>query len=571
MTEKEIYDAIKNSYNISSHEHLFTQNIFGETVARRGREVLVENGMVQVIQTADEVDDLLESIMPTNDNFLNTQKTINTATLPKKDGKTITGITTEKLAWFRENGMLLEPRYDPLAVAGDLKEAKEDVKNYSILGYWSTDKEGKNIVTKASLGTIIYFHIKTSNIEEETQISLKLFEDDGAISKNDEQFPTQIQDKSTKKKSISDLEIIVKFKLDNKGKAIIKLKLEESWTSMIEDDIGLEIELYWVAYEQKHFFLGERLHSTLDVKYSKKHLFLKPAYQNYSLPEMLTEQGENIIFSIGDFANEELKKQLLEAVGESLDKYRYFLGARILKSGKVVTNIGEVYLRKKAIYTYDIHTNSGKEIKLMQASTFGFKNKYVNNGKLVTTKGISQIDYFTNVGLKNNILKAGKELTDIWDIFDLGKVFFSNDFTDIPTGYLANPVSFAFALFNEAVIKPTIQGIKDDWNRGLEEDFEIIHKPKGLQSCKAFIDNTNIETPFDYLDICTPTLQKLLKNEFLSIKDADSYNKEVQKSGNISTNKIIHTIFFTSEKNKYGLNNDVYINCIFINGRLLNN
>ncbi len=475
-------------------------------------------------------------------------------------------MTSEKLAWHRENGRLHDPKFDRLAVIGDKIKTKVTNNNYLISGYWSSDKDGKKIVTKASLGSVIYFHIKTSGIQKNADIKLKLYEDDSGFSKDDKKFPTVV-----KSKSINDLEIIKSTKLDNSGKATIELILEESWASMIEDDFGFEIELYWVAYEKKHFFLGEKLNSTLDVSHSKKHLFLKPAYFSYGLPEMLTEQGEIIIFSIGDFANEELKKQLLETVGESLDSYRFFLGTRILKSGKVATNIGEVYLRKKAIYTYDIHTNSGKGIKLMQASNFGFKNKYVNNGKLVTTKGISQIDYFTNVGLKNNILKAGKELTQIWDVFDLTKVFFNDDFTDIPTGYLANPVSFAFALLNEAVIKPTIHGIKDEWNQGLEEDFETIYKPKGLQACKSFSKNRKFNSPIEFIDIFTPTLQKLLKNDFLSIDEMDKYNKNIQESEFIRAgNKFItHTVFYKTEKNKYGLNDDAFVNSIFINNNLL--
>lgn len=479
-------------------------------------------------------------------------------------------MTNEKLAAFRAKGMLLHPKFDRLAQIGDKRKEEEDNINYIISGYWSSDKEGKKKVTKASLGTVIYFHIETSGIEKKALITLKLYEDDGGISKDDEKFPTVVQNKSNQKKSINDLEIIKSTNLDNSGKATIELKLEESWASMIEDDFGFEIELYWVAYEEKHFFQGERLNSTLDVSHSKKHLFLKPAYLSYGLPEMLTEKGETIIFAIGDFANEELKKQLVEAVGESLDNYRYFLSTRILKSGKVATNIGEVYTRKKAIYTYDIHTNSGKEVKLMQASNFGFKNKYVNNGKLVTTKGISQIDYFTNIGLKNNILKAGKELTQIWDIFDLAKVFFNDDFSDIPTGYLANPVSFAFALLNEAVIKPTAQGIIDDFKKGLEEDFETIYKPKGLNACKAFVDNKNIITGFYYLDIFTPTLKKLLKNEFLSIDELEQFNeKERLNASKSRAYSINHTIFYVYKKNKYGLDDDAFINCIFINNQLL--
>ena len=111
--------------------------------------------------------------------------------------------------------------------------------------------------------------------------------------------------------------------------------------------------------------------------------------------------------------------------------------------------------------------------------------------------------------------------------------------SNTPSDYLPNPVSFAFALLNEAVIKPTIQGIKDDWNKGLEEDFEIIHKPKGLKACKAFVDNRNINSPIKYLDVYTPTLQKLLKNEFLSVDEMDKYNQKLQLQVENSNNKAI--------------------------------
>lgn len=37
--------------------------------------------------------------------------------------------------------------------------------------------------------------------------------------------------------------------------------------------------------------------------------------------------------------------------------------------------------------------------------------------------------------------------------------------------------------------------IKEDWNKGLEDDFEMIHKPNGLEACKTFADNKNINSP----------------------------------------------------------------------------
>lgn len=133
----------------------------------------------------------------------------------------------------------------------------------------------------------------------------------------------------------------------------------------------------------------------------------------------------------------------------------------------------------------------------------------------------------------------------------------------------SNIVSFAYALLNEAVIKPTAQGIIDDIKKGLEEDFEIIYKPKGLEACKAFVDNKKIKTGFDYLNIFTPTLQKLLKNEFLSLKDLAQYNTKILESNDSFDYEIIHTVFYKSEKNKYGLDDDIFINCTFINDKLL--
>lgn len=46
--------------------------------------------------------------------------------------------------------------------------------------------------------------------------------------------------------------------------------------------------------------------------------------------------------------------------------------------------------------------------------------------------------------------------------------------SELSLRHLGNPISFAYALLNETVIKPTIHGIKDNWNKGLEEGFETL-------------------------------------------------------------------------------------------------
>ncbi|TBX66126.1 hypothetical protein EZL74_11090 [Flavobacterium silvisoli] len=441
-------------------------------------------------------------------------------------------------------------------------------KDVVINGYWSSDKEGKKKITKANLGNQVFFHIQTKNIADNTKLIFRLSENDGLL-KPTTKFPKVVKDEDSQKNKTVKAEIDKAIIIKN-NKAIITLALDENWANMIESDWGTEIELQWKVYSN---FFEKTIPAILNVSHSNKHLFLKPAYENYSLPELLTKEGDAIIFSISDFAKQEVIDQLMESAGELAKKHRYNLATRVLKSGKIASNIGEVYERKKAIYTYNVFTNEGKEVKLVKASNFGFKNKYVNNGKLVTTKGISQIDYFANIGLKNNVLKAATEITQIWDIFDLARVFFQDDFSELPLGYLGNPISFAYALLNEAVIKPTIQGIKDDWNKGLEEDFETIYKPKGLEACKAFSKNRNINSPIKFIDIFTPTLQKLLKNEFLSIDELLNYNSKIEESEyNKSNNKnpLTHTIFYKYEENKYGLNKDAFINCIFINDKFLN-
>jgi hypothetical protein len=434
----------------------------------------------------------------------------------------------------------------------------------SLNGYWSKDKEGKLKITKANLGEMVYFHLTAEGIKDNTEIVLQLEEDDGLLKKQETLFKRLNSNKKVVEQNINK-----KVFIKNKH-ATVSLYLDELWADMIEKDLGKEIELIWKAYSKT---FEKRVESDeLNVGYSKRHLFLKPAYENYSLPELLTNEGEAIIFALSDFAKEEVKKQLIETAGKLAENYRYNLAVRVLKSGKIATNIGEVYERKKAIYTYNVFTNEGKELTLKKASNFGFKNKYVNNGKLVTSKGISQIDYFTNIGLKNNVLKTSTDITKIWDIFDLEKVLFKDDFSDIPMGYFGNPVSFAYALLNEFVIKPTIQDIKNDWNKGLEEDFETIYKPKGLEACKAFAKSRTINSPIEFLDIFTPTLQKLLKNEFLSIDEIDKYNSSIQEKEFIKANNkhITHTVFFKYVENKYDLDDDAFINCIFINDKLLN-
>ena len=120
MTKQEIINKIKLMPHTKEYEALFTTNIFGEIVQKNGTDINVDvNGDIYVINTG-ETDNFLDSIQPTNNGFSEMHQNSKIKTIPKG-----TRLTSEKLAWYRENDMLVEPRYDRLAEIGDERKIKE--------------------------------------------------------------------------------------------------------------------------------------------------------------------------------------------------------------------------------------------------------------------------------------------------------------------------------------------------------------------------------------------------------------------------------------------------------------
>ena len=122
MTEKAIYEAIKNNPNASLHNELFTTNIFGVTIPIKGRNLEVTDGKIQVF--SDGTEDAFENSFASNDVFSKTKVTNSKINpIPKTNG-----FTTEKLDWYRENNMLLDSKFDRLAIIGDRKKKEEEEK-----------------------------------------------------------------------------------------------------------------------------------------------------------------------------------------------------------------------------------------------------------------------------------------------------------------------------------------------------------------------------------------------------------------------------------------------------------
>ncbi len=465
-------------------------------------------------------------------------------------------MTSEKLAEFRAKGMLLDPKFDKLLVIGDRQKAKEEEENNHIItGYWSSDKDGMQPITKANLDKLVYFNIKTSRKFEGKEIKLKLFEDDGYLRKPDEKFPIISKDK----KSLIKSEFIRTVKIKNQ-RATIDIPLLNIWDSVIDKDFGFEIELYWVAYQKDFLFLGERLYSTLNVSRSPKYIYLNTPVDGYSLPELLTSTGETIIFALGDAL------KVNDKVVEKLDDVRFFIGCRALKQGKIVTNnLREIKIEKVKLYKYDVHTNEGVKIQVEKASNFGFKNKYVNNGKVVTTKGISQIDYFTNNGVLNNSLKLSKKIINLWDFTSLTEIMFKDGFGTIP---YPTPVGWAIDILTQFVIIPHFNETITKSKEAAFVDFEKA-KQKGLQACIDYINkSTLLRKEFlrmKYINISTKTLNKFLKGDFLTLDNLINF----RDANSNSTSEWIHTVFFREAKDDYREDPIIIIECIFISDELI--
>jgi hypothetical protein len=111
-------------------------------------------------------------------------------------------------------------------------------------GKWTKDEGGKNVITNATLGEVVYFHLSAQNISNVQSLKIKLYESDYPFGKNHIYSTTVSIDK---------------------GKAKVKLMLDTNWKKYINEDIGNQIELFWIInYNKSDFDLGSILNVSED-------------------------------------------------------------------------------------------------------------------------------------------------------------------------------------------------------------------------------------------------------------------------------------------------------------------
>ena len=393
--------------------------------------------------------------------------------------------------------------------------------NFIIDGEW-LDKDGKPIdqskTTHAKIGETIFFRVKTKDISENTPIFFELWEHDGIsiptifgtivdIRAYDDYVPLVI--KETGARSIT-------ANVDKNGYATISVELTEILEKYIEEDAGNKMELYFIVrylgFEPINY-LPRDSGKYLKVGYSDRTLYIQPATDNsgYGLPEFRTADGDILIFSggvetedntIGNFPKEEgqdaldrlgdkakdkimgkLEDKATDKAKDLLQKGRTTIAIHQLKMKKLAFNDGQVRQRKQ-LYSYKVFDKAGENYEIQKASNYGFKNH--STGEVVTSKGISQLDYFRETNIYSKVAKVGMNALECLSFLDLAKFISGNG----GQGQIPSPIP-ALDFVIGLMLAETKEQIKEMTDEAVEATLETA-KDLGIKGIEEFINlNTN--------------------------------------------------------------------------------
>ncbi len=402
-----------------------------------------------------------------------------------------------------------------------------------VRGWWSSDKEGEKIINESQLGETVFYNVETKGIANGQKLDLKLYDNDYYIhplyyilKNDDDEFPDEEVNKSATIRTV-------------KGRkyATLELLLSEKWESVIKDDIDMtvnldkKIELHWeVKYGKK---LKTRLDSSfLHVGFSDKTLYFKSPIDGHNLPELISYDGSPLLLMKlgGGMLKGEVKSKIGKVLGESIDKAVHNIALAKMEKGSLVTNTRQVYTKNSSIYTKDIYINDGKLLKDVKSrKNFG--------SKTVTSKGISQYDYFSTSGKRVSVLGFLRSAGNLLDFASFlnstkGGIDTSKPLS-IPMGPLSPINDLAGVL---------IQQYADD----LDETIEMVvqqqlaeAKAEGLSAVQSFVYNHsgNKKDKYELMAVSTETASKLLQGEF---KTFEKFNKSVNNSPD---DKSIYVLF----------------------------
>ena len=446
-------------------------------------------------------------------------------------------------------------------------------------GWWSPDYEGiRNIPEqdsnwpKAYLEETVYFQLNVSDsIPVGTSITFQLWD------KNTPFIDLTIFDNPKFDGQMVFKTFMVR-EVNGQHRITIELYLNPKWHIEIKKDekgsINSRLEFYWTWKYHNTYWKSNN--NILGVYRSKTTLFIKPAYKGYNFPEIRTSDGDIVVFSkgiglehepskelenqlntIADNIKSELYGDVREAMIKNSDNMRHTIAVRQLKRGYLANNMGKIEFSRK-IYTKPVYDNSGELYEVTKAGNFGYRK----DGKLVTTKGISQLDYFKEVGTFNAITKASKEILGIFD-FASDVISFAMDENPatIPTGFA--PLDFLVTLVMPSISDPIIE----TWDNVVYELAEKA-KDKGISGINDFLQSSGgKEERYKYgiLEINQEILNRLLRGEIKTFKNLQDLKDDEMIKSNYNRSLFIYSIFHHIKHSDKKNEDAVVIDSIFRN------
>ncbi|MFH6935289.1 hypothetical protein [Flavobacterium sp. FlaQc-30] len=454
---------------------------------------------------------------------------------------------------------------------GDYEWQEENDKFFAT-GWYTYDYEGEKYLKrdsrgpKAHLDEIIYFHLNVSNkVPTGTEIVFQLWDFDmflfhDCFNPDDDEFNGK--------------KVFVKGKVrevNGKKRITIELLLDPAWSDDIAAEKGMLtdgcLDFYWKWNYNGIEWNSERF--LLRVYFSEKTLIIKPAYRDYGFPEIRTADGNIVVFSAGiGLINEsnklleselqeiknKLKSEFYGTVGEVVQKYRdkvqHTIAVQQLEKGYLANNLGKIEFSRR-IYTKPVFDNSGELYTITKAANFGYRKE----GKLVTTKGISQLDYFKDVGLFNKVANASRDLVSIFGFSDVLKYAMDEHPETIMIG-------FAPADFLMAVVAPELlESIKESWDIPVHDLAEKA-KDKGIKGVNEFLQSSGGKEKryaFKMFKINQTTLNKLFRGDFKNLEDMIAFYSKNQSESQL------YDVFYYKKNDEVDKTTKIIIDCIFIN------
>jgi len=376
-----------------------------------------------------------------------------------------------------------------------------------VKSFWSSDKEGNNIIERGNLENMVYFHIETQGIPKGT-MELQLFDED--TFSDDDEFGG---------------EKVFKTVTINNNKGLVELHLPGDWASDLKNEewnvvlTTIKIhyrKLYWKAnYKDK--IKNEKIKTFLEIRFSDTELYIKPSSVDEKFPELFSNMGEQIVILAGY-----TKSALMEGLEDRIKDAAHHYAVGKMSHGYLVTKDGVEfgpYSKRgniRDVHEVQFYNSDGRHVITDRGYDFASKTK---NGNMRTTYGVDQyeVHYQGKVGCKVKVLGALSKVGDVMDVFEVFK-FAMNPSKDQP---LPIPIPgadvlgmIAYDKFNE--IDEHINTISEEM---LRKELDAA-KLEGVDAVKQLVGNYRFrKAGYELIDISPQIASGIIHGQYNNIDD----------------------------------------------------